>query len=63
LSCLIDYAPRFGRSLETKQGVIEQDVTKFKGNYPIVFFFVNQGQGLKMPFKSSKFVQTKAPKA
>jgi hypothetical protein len=40
-----------------------KDVTKFEGNYPIVFFFVNQGQGLKMHFKSSKFVQTKAPKA
>ncbi len=37
-SCLIDYVPRFGLSLETNWSVINQNVTKFKGNYPIVFF-------------------------
>jgi hypothetical protein len=41
----------------------EQELPNSKETTLIVFFFVVQGQGLKMHFKSSKFLQTKAPKA
>jgi hypothetical protein len=39
------------RSLETKWGVIEQDVTNFKRNYPIVFFFCELGIETKDAFQ------------
>jgi hypothetical protein len=53
-TCPIDYAPRFGRFLETKWGVIEQDVTKFKGNYPIVFFLCESKTWTKDAFQKLK---------
>jgi hypothetical protein len=61
-TCPIDYALRLKGLWKQNEVSSNKIFPSSKETTLLCFFFVNQGHGLKMHFKSFRFVQTKTPK-